>query len=165
MRNSLIAIVIFLVSLFIYSFVLVGTASAKTWYVDDDGAADFSKIQEAVNAASSGDDIIVKDGIYTENIDINKDHLTIKSENEVDLTIVQAANPDDHVFEVTADYVNINGFTVKGATGYWKAGIYIDAGHCSISDNNLLNNNFGILSYLTSNNTFMGLCHAFYCWH
>ena len=63
MRNSLIAIVIFLVSLFIYSFVLVGTASAKTWYVDDDGAADFSKIQEAVNAASSGDDIIVKDGI------------------------------------------------------------------------------------------------------
>ena len=156
MRNSLKAIVIFLVSLFIFSFVLVGTASAKTWYVDDDGAADFSTIQEAVNAASSGDTIIVKDGIYTENIDINKDHLSIKSVNAVDVTILQAANPDDHVFEVTADYVNINGFTVSGATGYWKAGIYVGAGQCRISDNNLLNNYLGILSYFTSSNTFIG---------
>ena len=41
----------------------VGTASAKTWYVDDDlqefPYADFTKIQDAVNIALPGDTIIV----------------------------------------------------------------------------------------------------------
>ena len=98
-----------------------GPVAGKTWHVDDDLAdypnADFTKIQDAVNAASAGDTIIVYPGTYTENVDVNKDHLTIQSENGADSTIVQAANPDDHVFEVTADYVNITGFMVKGPTG------------------------------------------------
>jgi hypothetical protein len=86
--------------------------AATTWYVDP-GAS----IQAAVDAASPGDTIIVRDGTYIENVDVNKDHLTIRSESGAESTIVQAANPNDHVFEVTADYVNIYGFTVKGATG------------------------------------------------
>ena len=73
--------------------------------VDDDlqdyPDADFTRIQEAVDAASAGDTIIVYPGTYTENVDVNKDHLTIRSENRADSTIVQAANFDDHVFEVT----------------------------------------------------------------
>jgi len=40
----------------------VGTASAGTWYVDDDGGADFTGIQEAVNMALHGDTIIVYNG-------------------------------------------------------------------------------------------------------
>ena len=55
---------------------------ARTWYVDDDLAdypdADFTRIQEAVDAASAGDTIIVYPGTYTENVDVNKDHLTIQ---------------------------------------------------------------------------------------
>jgi hypothetical protein len=43
----------------------VGTASATTWYVDDDGGADFTKIQDAVNSASIGDTIIVRGGFTT----------------------------------------------------------------------------------------------------
>ena len=40
--------------------------------------------------------------------------LTIRSTsgNPVD-TIVQAADPDDHVFDVTADYECISGFSIK----------------------------------------------------
>ena len=68
--------------------------------------ADYPTIQAAVDAASPGDTIIVYPGTYTENVDVNKDHLTIQSEKGAEKTIVQAANPDDHVFEVTADYVN-----------------------------------------------------------
>ena len=93
---------------------------ARTWFVDDDfqdyPEADFTKIQDAVDAASSGDTIIVYPGTYTENVNVNKDHLTIKSENGAETTIVQAANPDVHVFEVTADYVEIRKFTVRRAT-------------------------------------------------
>ena len=50
----------------------VGTSSARTWYVDDSGGADFTGIQEAISAASAEDTIIVKDGTYIENVDVDK---------------------------------------------------------------------------------------------
>jgi len=122
----------------------------KIWCVDDDLAdyptADFTSIQQAVDAANSGDTVIVYPGTYTENVDVNKDHVTIRSENGAEVTIVQAANPDDHVFEVTADYVNINGFRVEGTDAWWKAGIHLaHVEQCSITDNIARNNDQGIL--------------------
>ena len=47
-------------------------AEPKTWYVDDDGPADFSKIQDAINAASPGDTIYENNGTYYGNIVVNK---------------------------------------------------------------------------------------------
>ena len=118
----------------------VGTASAKTWYVDDDGGADFTGIQDAITAASAGDTIIVSDGNYTENVRVYK-RLTIQSESGPDATIVQAAASEDPVFNVTAAYVEICGFTAKGA----DTGIYLcDADYCNISNNNCSNNGGGI---------------------
>ena len=48
--------------------VFIGTASAATIYVPDD----YPMIQEAVDAASDGDTIIVRDGIYKENVVMDK---------------------------------------------------------------------------------------------
>ena len=132
----------------------VSVASATTWRVDDDLVqrpdANFTSIQDAVDAANPGDTIIVYPGTYTENVDVNKDHLTIKSEGGAEVTIVQAANPDDHVFEVTADYVNISGFTVKGAS----SGIYLYSSNNSRIENvNASNNYNGIYLWHSSNNT------------
>jgi parallel beta-helix repeat protein len=134
------------------------SGSPRTWYVDDDRAdypaADFTKIQDAVNAASAGDTIIVYPGTYIENVDVSVAHLTIQSENGAANCVVNAANPDAHVFNVTADWVNITGFTVENATGDFKAGIYLgSADHCSISSNNATNNYMGIDLYHSSNNT------------
>jgi len=143
--------------LIIYAAILflgfIGTASAKTWYVDDSGEANFTRIQDAITAASTGDTIIVKDGNYIENVNVNKS-LIIQSENGSDLTVVQAVSPCNHVFEVTADYVNISGFTVKGATAVdWIAGIYLDnADHCAITNNTCSNNNHGIHLYHSGSN-------------
>ena len=50
-------------------------ASARTIYVPDD----YAKIQWAVDNASAGDTIIVRDGIYYESITVSR-QLTIKSE-------------------------------------------------------------------------------------
>ena len=139
---------------------VVGTASARILYVDDDGGADFTGIQEAVNIALPGDTIIVYNGTYTENVDVTKS-LTIRSAsgNPKD-TIVQAANSSDHVFNVSADYVTISGFTVKNANGVslrssesglasfsvpTYAGIYLESvDHCNISNNTCSNNTYGI---------------------
>ena len=123
-------------------------ASARTIYVPDD----YAKIQWAVDNASDGDMIIVRDGTYTENVDVNVDNLTLKSENGSDSTIVQASSPGDFVFEVTADRVNISGFTIKGKWEEKGVGIYIAADNCSIFNNNVSNNTCGIYLYYSSNN-------------
>jgi|GEM_PF-1237401 len=140
-RRKFLDVLIFAVLFATFVFVSVGCASA-TIYVPDD----YTTIQQAVNFANPDDTIIVRDDTYTENVDVNVANLTIRSENGSAPTIVQAANSDDHVFEVTADYVNISGFTVTGATGDGKSGIYINSvAHCNITDNTASNNGFGIL--------------------
>ncbi|MDF2956337.1 MAG: PKD repeat domain protein [Candidatus Alkanophagales archaeon MCA70_species_2] len=86
-------------------FAFAGVASAATIYVPDD----YATIQKAVDNAAAGDTIVVRDGIYNENIEVNK-RLTLMSENGPTNCIVQAANPDDDVFRITADHVDIIGF-------------------------------------------------------
>ncbi len=68
--------------------------------------------------------IIIKDGTYTENVNVNKS-LTIRSENGSDSTIINALDPQNNVFEVAADWVIIRELTIKGATGDKKSGIYL----------------------------------------
>ena len=128
------------------AFVSVGCASAVTHYVNPG-----ESIQTVVNASDPGDTIIVMDGTYTENVDVNKS-LTIQSDNGSANCIIQAANSYAPVFEVTANYVNISEFTVKDAS--YDAGIYLcHACYCNISNNNASNNHRGILLMDSSNNT------------
>ncbi|MBL7117308.1 MAG: right-handed parallel beta-helix repeat-containing protein, partial [Candidatus Syntrophoarchaeum sp.] len=130
----------------VFAMLAIGIASASTWYVEEG-----ESIQAAVDAAKDGDTIIVRDGIYTENVDVYE-RLTIKSENGADSTIVQAANPNDHVFMVRTNYVTICGFTVKGATE--ENGIYIShADYCNISNNICLNNGWAGIRLWHSNNS------------
>ncbi|OFV68400.1 MAG: cell surface protein [Candidatus Syntrophoarchaeum caldarius] len=138
----------------------VGSAGATEIWVTDD----YLTIQAAVNSASAYDTIIVRDGTYYENVDVNVDHLTIRSENGSGSTTVVGSMPalsavstadsngygfngfSDHVFDITADYVNISGFTVTGATsGTWTSGIRVyGADSCTISENNVNGNRHGI---------------------
>lgn len=134
----------------------VSSASGVTTrYVDDDGGADFIRIQDAVTNATAGDTIIVKNGTYTENIKVDK-RLTVRSENGPDYTTVQAANSSDHVFTVTGDYVNVSGFTVTNVNGSETSGFYLFFVElCTISDNNASSNYYGIrLSYSNNNMLF-----------
>jgi len=117
------------------------------------GAFNASKapIPDAVNNASSGDVIGVKAGNYVGTVDITVMHLTLTGEG-ADVVNVTAAGSDDYVFKVAADYVNISGFNVTGATKNF--GIYLSgANHCNISDNTASNNKYyGIYLESSSDN-------------
>ena len=149
-------------------------SSSATIYVPDD----YAKIQAAVDVASAGDTIIVRDGTYTENVDVNK-RLTIRSENGSDKTIVRAKNSENCVFTVSAHYVNVSGFMVEGGIGrgfvkiiviskdgfhrwglevggWCSAGIHLyKADYCNISNNIASNNGDGIRLSGSSYNTIM----------
>ena len=127
---------------------VVCVASARTIYVPDD----YERIQWAVDNASAGDTIIVRPGTYTENVDVDKSvEIHSYSQNPAD-TIVKANNSNDHVFYVTADNVYISGFTVTGATGYEKAGIYLHNSNNSRIENVNASNNFDGIELYYSNN-------------
>jgi nitrous oxidase accessory protein len=133
----------------------VGSVSGRTWYVDDDGAANFTRIQDAIDNATAGDTIIVSDGTYVENVDVYVDNVTIRSVNGSDFTIVQAANASAHVFEVSADYVNISGFTVKqvrSPSGFASAIVLVGVKDCEISGNNINFSSHGIALVNSKNN-------------
>jgi len=108
---------------------------------------DYPTIQQAINAASPGETIVVKDGKYIENVKVNKS-VTIISENGSANCIVQAAG--GNVFEITADNVTISGFTITGAG---NAGIYIEANNSVITNNNVTNNWDGIALLYSNNNS------------
>jgi len=132
--------------------------AATTWYVDDDPGADFTTIQAAIDAASAGDTIIVKDGTYTENPYVETDGLTIQSENGKATTIIEAADSETDVFCISADDVTIDGFTTRGVTAELYGGItlYKDGGEvtgCVIRNNDCSNNDCGIIVIDGNNNT------------
>ena len=57
--------------LFVFAVILPGSADTIT--VDDDIGADYSKIQDAVNASLDGDTVRVFQGTYNESIHVNKE--------------------------------------------------------------------------------------------
>lgn len=142
-------------SILVLALCLSGTSSAVTWYVAENGSANFTMIQDAINISSAGDTIIVTNGSYIENVDVNVTNLTIRSKNGSHSTFIRAKSRSDHVFEVTADYVNISGFTIMNATNAVNAGIYLgsDVDHCTTTDSNVSNNHIGILLNHSCENT------------
>jgi parallel beta-helix repeat protein len=133
-----------------------GNASAKTWYVDDNlqdfPYADFTKIQDAVNIALPGDTIIVYNGSYYENVDVDK-QLNLTG---IGIPIVNASGEGSPI-SFYADGCILEGFKIKNSGEEY--GYYNDAGVRLLSDNNLVKNNnitnnlIGVFSLNSKNNT------------
>jgi parallel beta-helix repeat protein len=142
------------VGIMILALLQASGAGAVTITVNASGNADYTKIQDAVNASNNGDTITVASGTYYENVVVNKSVNLVGAGEEV--TTVQAFDPDSHVFYVTSDGVNISGFTLTGATsGYhpvFSSGIFLWANNTRIFDNNISNNLYGIYIFLGFNN-------------
>ena len=122
-------------------------ASARTIYVPDD----YAKIQWAVDNASDGDTIIVRDGNYYENVVVSK-KLTIKSENGSDNCIIDGGGSGT-VITLNANGITIEGFTVRNSCSYWPdVGIKVVSNANNITYNCITNNWAGIYLNSSCNN-------------
>ncbi|KAA0004495.1 MAG: PKD domain-containing protein [Thermoplasmata archaeon] len=93
--------------------------SANTIYVDASGSGDFTDIQSAVNAASSGDIIYVRDGVYPGGVVINKE-ITIFGESK---NAIVECNGENGI-EIHISGVIIEDLSIRNASsGY--AGILV----------------------------------------
>lgn len=68
----------------IFLILSLATLHGATWYVPDD----FPKIRDAVKEAADGDTIIVRPGIYFENLGYFGKAVTVKSQYGADVTII-----------------------------------------------------------------------------
>lgn len=107
-------------------------AVSKTWTVDDDGTADFRTINAAVGAASSGDTIYVRAGLYKENVLINKP-LCLQGENPASTKIDGGSTGS--VIQVKASHCVISGFTLRNAYGNSYCVMVDRCGHNRICGN------------------------------
>jgi parallel beta-helix repeat protein len=139
---------ILIVSVTILVLCFVGTASATNWTVDDNGVADFTGIQDAINNAKDGDTIIVHSGVYHENVVVDKS-VILKG---IDHPVVDAKGSGSAI-TLTADGITLVGFTTTTSESSWQdAGIKVISNNNNITGNNVRNNEDGISLSESSNN-------------
>ncbi len=136
-------------------FSTIGTCertNGTTLYVGGTGDGNYSTIQDAINASSSGDIIFVYSGSYNESIDINKS-VSLIGENK-DTTIINGKNESD-VVSIIVPMINITGFMIRSSI-VSASGVKIlyTSNLNKIYGNIISNNNFGI-TVIGSNNNFV----------
>ena len=132
----------------------VSTCSfATTWTVDDDGKADFSNIQSAIDASEDGDYISVQSGVYYESINFDGKAITVEGV-DVENTIIDASFTGGAVVTFENGETNfsvLSKFWIRGGSGnFWTdpifgslpfgGGIFCDQSSpliqlCNITDN------------------------------
>lgn len=132
---------------------LIFTLNSSTGIAVEISVQPGESIQAAINNASSGDEIVIGSGNYTESIIITEDNLVIRSEtgNPED-TIIVASNSSVNALYVRANNVTISGFKIRAANPDFT-GIHLAAcSNCSISNNDLSENYLGLSLSSSKNN-------------
>lgn len=106
----------------------------------------FSSIQEGVNAARSGDVVMVAAGVYQENVRM-KENVAIKGAG-VDISTIEGVDFTPVVYG--ANYASISGFTITNSGDYPGYGIYCNHTSPTINDMRIINNKWGIGCYFSS---------------
>jgi parallel beta-helix repeat protein len=116
----------------------------------------YTTINEAINHSSAGDTIQVKNGIYYENLQINKS-LTLQGQDCQSTIIIGEGGFDRDAHPVVilnANNIRISGFTIQSqnysTSNLHATGISVQGDQCNISDNIIENNYIGIFCSIQS---------------
>jgi nitrous oxidase accessory protein len=151
---------IFIFALIIGIFLLTNTVESSEEinnsiiYISASGAANFTKIQNGIDAADPGDTIFVYNGTYFENLVIDKSIILI-GENK-DSTIIDGRIVGNTI-KVNADYVTIKNFTIThSGLIYPLSGINLSSNHNIIENNFITDNFYGLTVYFSHENIISG---------
>ncbi len=115
---------------------------ATTLVVGPSPSAPFVRIQDAIDAASPGDTLLVKAGYYVENLDFRGNSIVLRSESGPENTTIDGRNADDSVIKIMNGEdtrTTVEGFTITGGRGYtspkFGGGILVLDSSCVIRDN------------------------------
>jgi parallel beta-helix repeat protein len=129
---GIVSLVVFMGLLGFITFETEEVSAQVTLYVGGTGPGNFSKIQDAINVSTVGDTVIVYNGTYYENIEVNRT-INLTGEHMSNTTINGKGAGD--VVRITSNWVNITGFTITNG----NVGIHVlSTSNNSISDNNVL---------------------------
>ena len=138
-KTCLVSVYLLFSLVFISIYPIVNCSATKTTiYVDDDGGADYTTIQEGINAASNGDTIYVYNGTYYENIVIKKT-INLVGENKDITTIDGYSDELNLVIHISADNVEITGFTIRNSRdNYYCLGVILNNSNYNTIYNNTI---------------------------
>jgi hypothetical protein len=113
----------------------------------------YDTIQDAIDDASSGDEIVAYPGTYYESVDFDGKAITLRSTDPndwdvVEATIIDATGKSENAvtFENDEDENTIlSGFTITGATGDLRRGIDCSETTPMISNCRIIENKYGII--------------------
>lgn len=143
-RNAIsgIMLALLLIGISISAFNIQSVKSESTTITVPD---DYSTIQAAINAASSGDTVYVRAGTYYENVVINKTLSLVGQDRNA--TIIDG-NGSGTVVSVTAANVSVTNLTLRNSgSAYWGkkySGVLVESTHSTISHNIINNNYYGV---------------------
>jgi parallel beta-helix repeat protein len=155
-QSIVVSLLLILVTFAAFSFIFRYTPSASgvTLYVGGVGPGNFSTIQGAIDAANPRDTVFVYSGTYNENIVVDIT-LNLTGEDR-DTTTIHGDNSGS-VVDVNADWVNITGFSLMGSSPFIREDIKLNnVNNCTIVNNNLSSNAWGIYLDLSSANILKG---------
>lgn len=147
-------IVIMLLFLGLFTGCIDDTNNVNEIRVHQDGTGDFVSIQAAIDACAENETIRIYEGIYVENLVINKSVTLIG--NHVDTTIIDG-DLIGNVITVNADNVQIYNLTLQNSgtvhvRPHYYAGIHMNSISNTIINCKILNNANGIFLNSTTNN-------------
>ena len=162
----------------------VSVCPAATWHVARDGSGDFTVIQDAIDAASPGDEIWIHAGRYTEmtedwdvwgdgtvladvHVAITVDNLTLRGDG-ADMTIIGPAtypsDPADNYAAVTVTSTHANSLTVRDlAVENVSYGMYVACPSFSITSSRFEENLYDGIRLFTDAGSTIADCEFVDC--
>ena len=134
-------------------------ASAKTITVDDDGGADYMRIQDAIDNSDDDDFIRVYNGTYYENVIVDKSIVMIG--DGIGNTIIR---PEvyGNIITIVSNWVEINGFHLEEDDDVGvDIAILVDSDHNTIAEVNCSNTSYGI--FLAGSRNILKSCQIHNC--